>query len=671
MCYCYGKPKIKQRNKGIEMLILKNVSKTFTDTDTKILRNVSLELKSGLNFIVGSSGSGKTTLLKMIAGFDQNYDGEIFYNGNPMKEFNNKEKQNYFHNSVGFVWQNFNLLKHLSVADNVKIALTLSDMTEKEKTEKVNKILTELKIIKLANENISKLSGGQKQRVAIARALINDPEIIIADEPTGALDKKTSEVIMNILNNIAKERLVIVVTHDKSLVKEKNNCFLIKEGEISQISTNEKSEEKTKISKEQHKAKFSFSSTINLAMKNFKGHFGKFVLTALVMVLSVFFIVLGTNGSVSNEQEQILDSLIQEKGNQLRDITIPTSAISSVGGDEDEETSLNIEQNVSEVLLQYQNDPRLEYLIPSVSPKDMTVKIDGVIKDYKVPNSNSSAVVKEVVSGRMPTQDNMEIALTQVFLDNNKLTAEDVLGKTMSIAASGYDWTSGEPVLMPIQFDGLTIVGIIDSSMTITRESETFEIEQEDSFIYGLDFAREMKIQTNSDEENISFNMRVKEIGDMMDIVNELRAKGITPLGSFEEVESILKIDESTSVQTDFLSYVMAIVGVIGLVLVAVINAYLRKNEYAVLKSNAFSNSNLFYLNIAESFIITTISALLFFITLPVTNAISLKIINISVTGSAGYSVIVFIIAGVVMSIIGAIIAKGTKIEKHLINGEN
>ena len=652
------------------MLILKNVSKTFTDTDTKILRNASLELKSGLNFIVGSSGSGKTTLLKMIAGLDQDYDGEIFHNSNPMKEFNNKQKQNYFHNSVGFVWQNFNLLKHLSVVDNVKIALALSDMTEKEKTEKVNKILTKLKIIKLAEENVSKLSGGQKQRVAIARALINDPEIIIADEPTGALDKKTSEIIMSVFNNIAKERLVIVVTHDKSLVKENNNCFLMKDGQISQISTSVKPEEKIRISKED-KAKFSFASIINLATKNFKGHFGKFVLTAVVMVLSMFFIILGTSGSVSNEQEQILNNLLQEKGNQLRDISIPTSAISGFGGDQDAETSLNIEQNVSEVLLKYQNDERLEYLIPSVSPKDMMVEIEGVITDYTVPNSNTVANVNEVVAGRIPTHDNMEIALTQAFLDNNNLTAEDVLGKTMNITAGGYDWTSGEPVLLPIQFDGLTIVGIIDSTMTITNEFETFEIELEDSFIYGLDIAREMKIQTNSDEENIAFNMRVKEIDDMIDIVNELRAKGITPLGHFEEIESILKIDESTSTQTDFLSYVMTIVGVIGFVLVVVVNAHLRKNEYAILKSNAFSNGNLFYLNFAESFIVTIISALLFFITLPVTNTLSLKIINISITGSTGYSVIVIIVAAVVMSIIGALIAKGTNIEKYLISGEN
>ncbi|MGL5330217.1 MAG: ATP-binding cassette domain-containing protein [Peptostreptococcaceae bacterium] len=654
------------------MLKLKNINKSFDNI--KVLKNLNLDLESGLNFIVGPSGSGKSTLLKILSGRDKDDQGEVFYQGKSIKEFDSKELNSYYFNSVGFIWQNFQLLNHLSVEDNVKVVLQLSNLTEEEKDKKVKQMLSKLQIGNLADKKVATLSGGQKQRVAIARALIKNPEIIIADEPTGALDKASSTIIMNTLRQISKERTVIIVTHDKSLVDEDSNCYLLKDGEIAQIN---KSEVKSKSTSKTKKINpfLTLQRATKSGIANFKGSFIKFIITSLVLSLSSYFLLLNVSKAVVGEQQDILNKLIQENGDTLRDINMYSSAISAGGSDgyDSNKPNMDIDQDLSRVLEKYKDDERIEFLVPLNVINDMTVNIDGVIKDYKVENSNTSPVLNKVLEGRLPKQSGKEVAVTNLFLKNTGLSAKDVIGKKISITGGSYDWSSGQPVQVENKADDLTIVGVIDTTVKYKAPTgQDVEYELEDSFIYSLDVVKDLKAQAKSSTDNLSFTIRVKNIDDIMPIVEELQSEGITPMGQFESVKDILSINNTTKEQSSSITKIIALVAIVVTLAVTVINAYLRKNEFAILKINGYSNKSILNLNIMEHLLIATLSIIVFVCTMPITNTISSSMFNMSVSGvkSMLMGSGIIIIQSIFMASISSFIASKTKIEKSLMTGD-
>lgn len=654
------------------MLVLKNISRNFNNV--KVLKDLNIELKGGLNFIVGPSGSGKSTLLKIISGMDKGYEGQVFYKGSTLKDFNEKELNTYYYNTVGFIWQDFQLINHLSAFDNVKVVLELSNLSNEEKDKKVSTILKRLGIENLANKNVSKLSGGQKQRVAIARALVKDPEIIIADEPTGALDKKSSALIMTALKKISKEKLVIVVTHDKSLIDNESNSFLLSEGKISQISSGASG----KIIAAKNKLvnpKLSFGNAFSLGIKNFKGLFMKFVMSALILMLSSYFLLLNVSGTVVNEQENILKELVESKGNMLRDIDVVSSAISAGGTDSDESNkpNLDIEQNVGNVLNKYKDDPRVEFFAPLQTVGNMIVNIDGVLKDYNVENSNNVPYISEIVEGRMPKAEGREVAVSKLFIEKASLKPSDVIGKTLDLTGTTFDWSSGQPKEVKSSVDGLTIVGVIDTKISYTDPKYgKIEYELEDSFVYGLDVVKEIREQSNSNKENISFKIRVKDIKDVMPIVNELSKEGITALGEFESVSDILSINDTTSEQSGAITLIIAAIAVVVSIAVVLINAMLRKREFAILKINGYSKGSIWSLNIAENLLIAITSIVIFMVASPVINNASNKIFSMSVSGGRSImtGVAIILIQGIVMGILAAIIASSIKVDNNIVTGD-
>ena len=215
------------------MLEIKNVYKTYSSKNGvthRALENVSLKFADkGLIFILGKSGSGKSTLLNLIGGLD-NYDrGDVLFNGKSFSDFKDEDFNYYRNTCIGFIFQDFNLINSLSVFDNVALSLDLQGKTIEEK--EINDILKKMNVYSLRNRKVNELSGGQKQRVAIARALIKDPKIILADEPTGSLDSENSDAISEIIKDLSKDRLVIVVTHNKELAYQYGDRIIeIKDG---------------------------------------------------------------------------------------------------------------------------------------------------------------------------------------------------------------------------------------------------------------------------------------------------------------------------------------------------------------------------------------------------------------------------------------------------------
>ena len=222
------------------MLELKNITKIYKTygITQKALNKVSIKFRDNeFVSILGASGSGKTTMLNIIGGLDRYTTGDLIINGISTKKYKDKNWDTYRNHKIGFVFQSYNLIAHQTALSNVELALTLSGVGKKERRKRA---ITALKKVGLRDhiyKKPSQMSGGQMQRVAIARALVNDPEIILADEPTGALDTKTSVQIMELIKEIAEDKLVIMVTHNPNLANQYSSRIIeLSDGEIKDDS---------------------------------------------------------------------------------------------------------------------------------------------------------------------------------------------------------------------------------------------------------------------------------------------------------------------------------------------------------------------------------------------------------------------------------------------------
>ena len=218
------------------MLKLQQIVKDYQAGDATVhaLRGVSLTFReSEFVAILGHSGCGKTTLLNIIGGLDHYTSGDLIIGGRSTKDFSDSDWDSYRNHSIGFVFQSYNLIPHQTVLSNVELALTLSGVSKSERRERAKKALESVGLGDQLDKKPNQMSGGQMQRVAIARALVNDPDILLADEPTGALDSETSVQVMEILKNISKDRLIIMVTHNPELAETyASRIVRLKDGEI-------------------------------------------------------------------------------------------------------------------------------------------------------------------------------------------------------------------------------------------------------------------------------------------------------------------------------------------------------------------------------------------------------------------------------------------------------
>ena len=277
------------------MLSLKNINKSYKTGNftQKALDNVSLTFnKTEFVSILGPSGSGKTTLLNIIGGLDRYDSGDLIIKGKSTKKFKDKDWDSYRNNSVGFIFQNYNLISHIDILSNVEMGMTLSGKSIRYRKKKALEMLKKVGLEKHIHKKPNQLSGGQMQRVAIARALANDPEIILADEPTGALDSKTSIQIMELIKEISKDKLVIMVTHNDELSKiYSDRVITMKDGIIISDSNKENIDNEKEVYK-LTKTKMSFLTALYLSINNIKTKKGRTILTSFASSIGIIGISL-------------------------------------------------------------------------------------------------------------------------------------------------------------------------------------------------------------------------------------------------------------------------------------------------------------------------------------------------------------------------------------------
>lgn len=277
------------------MLSLKNITKSYITGEFKqvALDGVNLNFREKeFVSILGPSGSGKTTCLNIIGGLDRYDSGDLIINGKSTKNFKNSDWDAYRNNSIGFVFQSYNLINHLSILDNVEIGMTLSGVSAKERHRKAKEALERVGLKDHIHKRPNQLSGGQMQRVAIARALANDPDIILADEPTGALDTKTSIQIMELIKDIAKDKLVIMVTHNPELANKYSDRIIeFRDGRVISDS-NPLEEEKSDLLYNLKKTSMSFFTALKISGMNIRTKKMRTFLTAFASSIGIIGIAL-------------------------------------------------------------------------------------------------------------------------------------------------------------------------------------------------------------------------------------------------------------------------------------------------------------------------------------------------------------------------------------------
>lgn len=319
------------------MLELKNINKEYVVGDFKqqALNNINLKFRENeFVSILGQSGSGKTTLLNIIGGLDRYTSGDLIINGKSTKKYKAHDWDTYRNHSIGFVFQSYNLIPHQTALSNVELALTLSGVSKEEARNRAKEVLKQVGLEDHMYKKPNQMSGGQMQRIAIARALVNDPDILLADEPTGALDSDTSVQIMDLLAKVAKDKLVIMVTHNAELAEEYSTRIVrISDGKITGDSNPyEKELDEKKLDSNTKKTHMSFTTALRLSLNNLMTKKGRTILTSFAGSIGIIGIalILSLSTGVQNYINKVEEDTLSSYPITIEETTVDMGAMMDV-----------------------------------------------------------------------------------------------------------------------------------------------------------------------------------------------------------------------------------------------------------------------------------------------------------------------------------------------------
>ncbi|MBF2467067.1 ATP-binding cassette domain-containing protein [Listeria welshimeri] len=454
----------------LEITQLKKSYKLGKKNETPVLKNINVTIKDGeFAAIIGKSGSGKSTLLNIISGLDTDYSGKVLYNGEDLQDI---DLDLYHFNHIGFIFQSFHLVNHMSVIENVKVPLYLNpELSESDRNERALDLLKQVGLVEFANKKPTQLSGGQKQRVAIARSLANNPDMIIADEPTGALDSVTSEEIIKLLKDLTKlGTTVIVVTHDLNIADKTDAILRLADGEV--VSFERKKEVTEQFSPKKEKklrlngwatAKISFQSFFNRKFRN--------LLVALGTSIGIIAILLafGLGNGVTQSLSKIFGTTFSP--NQI------TTYYKEDGGSKSPEPTTPLTSSEIKKIKQLYKDEAISEVYERTTIQGIKFEyddkyLDGVSSEMQEANFKASRykdyTVKDeyLLSGKMVTSDEagavIPSSVARAILkknDSDELTKSDgdkLIDKKITLLYAGRNSETANTVKIETVIRGIT-----------------------------------------------------------------------------------------------------------------------------------------------------------------------------------------------------------------------
>lgn len=608
------------------MFKIENVTKRYDDEFA--LKGISLTINKGLNFIIGASGSGKSTLLKIISGMEPEFDGEVTYDDKNMKALSEYEKSYFYNNVFGFIWQEFNLLEDLTVWENILLPGYLKDeTTEKE----MNSLLKSLKLNKIAYQKVKFLSGGQKQRVAIARELIKKPQVIIADEPTSALDEKTAKEVMSILRMIAKNRTVIIVTHDTSLITNNDHVHELDKGEL--LSSSSDDFEKVTHLTLQNPYSLPFINIASITKTNIKRHFGRFIISVLTLMITSVLLLTTFGGTITSSGKDSFEKLLATYGETILDLTVVESFTSAGGveGSENDQPKADVNQDIRGLADRYAKDSRVDFTVSTQAFEDISVTIDGKVQ--KIEKSGSSPVLKKLLSGKMPDGTENEVVVPVSFVKKAGFTNDNILNKEIEFTAAIFRWEGDNPIPMNVKLKA-KVVGVADNTAFYEYEGKPTEYSVDDSFFFSKSALIEASKQATLKDVKGNFVIRAKSPADLISIKDELNKNGIVPIGQFELVEDIVRISDQTANQSGAANMIIALLAVVMVIAIFTITSIMRRKEYAIYKISGYGNRHLFRISFMEAISQAIVASILVIVTSPLLNSVTVSLLKFDITSA-------------------------------------
>lgn len=535
------------------MLEIRKITKTYVTESyrQKALDKVSINFrKNEFASILGPSGSGKTTLLNIIGGLDHYDSGDLVISEVSTKKFADRDWDSYRNHRVGFVFQSYNLIAHQTVLSNVELALTLSGVSKKERRKRATEALKKVGLKHHINKKPSQLSGGQMQRVAIARALVNDPEILLADEPTGALDSDTSKQVMEILKEVAKDKLVIMVTHNPDIAEEYSTRIIkLKDGVVISDSDPYDGKENTELNEKNTKEKnkktsMTLKTALSLSLNNLMTKKGRTFLTAFAGSIGIIGIALilsistGVKNYINKIEEDTLSSYpitIEKSAVDMSSITENTSSKKDEKEkkkrDKDKIYSVNIMNQVLNIFSNQVQNNNLKELKTYIESKDNIKKYaNSILYGYdldlnlykdgdNLTKVNPSTVLDTIGAGDIFNSQNSMSSLpgmstqmntsSRLNLWSELLDNERLLKQQYKILAGNLPKEFNEVVLIvnednEISDYALYTLGIKDQSslkgaMEKIQKGEEIKLEDETSYSYDELLKLKFKLILNTD----------------------------------------------------------------------------------------------------------------------------------------------------------------------------
>lgn len=582
------------------MIKINDVVKKYGDT--VILNHASYTFpQNGIVCLMGASGGGKTTLLNLIAGFDSAYNGDITIGQTNISKLNADDLCRYRKDNIGFVFQNYHLISGYTVLDNILLASELTGEKPDESVDKARRLLGKLGISEKEKELTENLSGGQKQRVAIARALMGNPQIILADEPTGALDRTTSNEIMQLLKEISAERLVVVITHDPKICDYADEIIHISNMKIisEKIIESDIVDEKPLILIKSGK-----SNPLNRAMKNFKVHLKRYA--AVSVAISIGMLAFLFSLSFGNVMEQSIEDF------KAKNTAFNNGYIKGV----DDGTTFDL----------LKQDERIENVYMQYKLENITLNYKGKLEVMaeKFPTAKAA---EGLSYGVMPRNGKNEIAITPSLAKKFIADIDKLIGNYITVEYQG------ETV-------SLLISGIYNAGY--------------DDFFVSSDVEQKW-YKDKADQDNYSISYDVKDFNDIVTVSNELSSQKIDSSNASKEVGTLQNTFNTLSKLFMVISILILAIGLfISIILLAKLQNT-RYREIGLLSALGFNKQRITSIIIAENLLLSTLATVVnlallcisFVVSMIFGFALSISVAQVLISIVATF-IVVMLVSGVV-----------------------